>query len=122
MKRLAVVLLLLANCANEPPRPTATTPPTVATTSTTIDWLAKVRTANVQPDIEITEVTTGSDVMRIYTSLGYAPSDAIRRGMAAQVCFDARSAGWTGHIEVWAQKAGVLAWTGASNQGCRGKG
>lgn len=84
-------------------------------------WLSRIRTANVQRDlVEITEVTVSFGVMRVHTSLGYAPDDVSRRGMAAQVCFDAQSAGWSDHIEVWAGGAGILAWTGSSNQGCRG--
>lgn len=101
----------------EAPETTTTTEP--ATTTTTVDWAALI-TPHVNAPADITEVTVSADVMRITTTLGYAPDDPTRRGMATDVCFAAQAAGWDQHIEVHANNGGILAWTGSNLQGCAG--
>lgn len=86
------------------------------------DWLADIKAANSQDgNVEIVTVNISpSRIMRITTNLGAATNDPVRRGMAAQVCFDVRATGWIHDIEVHAATGHVLAWTGADNSGCVG--
>lgn len=122
-----LALLLAASCSTRTPTtagPTTTAARVITTTTTiAVDWLERIRAANVQKGtVTITAVQITADVMRIGTDLGDAPDDPVRKGMATQVCFDAQAAGWSGYIEVRSNSDRVLAWDGtALHRGCRGR-